>query len=270
MTIVNGGVTDAFLDCPAGPSPGSGILFLATWIDRKGIRDVVPVFSRLAREFPGLRITVAGWTPAEVVLADFPNDCHSAVRVIPQIRGDAALLAEYRSHAIYFAPSVFEGQLLTMLEAAAAGLAPVCTATCGMKDFIRSGENGLLAEVGDVAGLGDAVSRLVRNRNLTAQLGAQAQRDAREYTWNRSSEQFLAAVTAAATHLRTGGQRSHPGREHYFAGKERPRHDCTANVASHEPCSIVPQRPPSPPSPPEVARRSLPAACSCADTAGAL
>ena len=94
-----------------------------------------------------------------------------------------------------------------MLEAAAAGLAPVCTATCGMKDFIRSGENGLLAEVGDVAGLGDAVSRLVRNRNLTAQLGVQAQRDAREYTWNRSSEQFLAAVTAAATHLRTGGQR---------------------------------------------------------------
>jgi glycosyltransferase involved in cell wall biosynthesis len=197
VTLVNGGVSSTFLSCSNGASHRAGILFFATWIERKGIRDVVAVFSRLARSLPKFRITVAGCgTAAEAVLADFPEDCRSAIRVIPRIEGEDSLLEEYRSHSIFFAPSVFEGQLLTMLEAAAAGLVPVCTDTCGMKDFIRSGENGLLASVGDADGLFDAVIRLALNAELTARLAVAAQDDARHFTWKRSSEQFLSAVGA--------------------------------------------------------------------------
>lgn len=204
VSIVNGGVTDTFLKCPTGAAPGLGVIFLASWIDRKGIRDAAAVFSQLARQHPGMRITVAGCgKPSEAVLADLPEDCRGGVQIISQIRGDDALLAEYRKHAIYFAPSVFEGQLLTMLEAAAAGLTPVCTATCGMKDFIRHEENGLLVGVGDAVGLAKAVSRLLQEPELRVRLGQQAQRDARAYTWKRSAEQYLAGLVPAIS----GGRR---------------------------------------------------------------
>lgn len=209
VTIVNGGVSERFLACPLGPSPGSGILFFGTWIDRKGTRDLVQVFSHIAREFPGYRLTVAGCGIApEVVLAAFPPDCRQSIQVLPQVKGDEALLSLYRAHGIFFAPSVCEGQLLTMLEAAAAGLTLVCTSTGGMKDFVRPRENGLLATVGDVSGFTNAVAEVVRNPSLAASLGAQAQRDARKFTWKRSAMQFLTGVSTALQR-RKGRRKAH-------------------------------------------------------------
>jgi glycosyltransferase involved in cell wall biosynthesis len=67
-----------------------------------------------------------------------------------------------------------------------------------MKDFVRPGENGLLAPVGDARGLAEAVLRLVCDPALADRLGAQAQRDVRAYTWERSAHLLLGAYTAAA------------------------------------------------------------------------
>lgn len=209
ITVIHSAAGAPFLDCPDGPSSGLGVLFLASWLDRKGTIDAVPILTRVARECPGTPITVAGCgKAADAVLADFPPDCRAAIRVIPNINSDAALLTEYRKHSIYLLPSVFEGQPLTMFEAAAAGLALVSTATCGMKDFIRDGENGLLANVGDTVGLADAVLQLVRNPSLSARLGQQAQRDARLYTWKRSAEQYLKGIAAVVRQPRRPPYRS--------------------------------------------------------------
>jgi glycosyltransferase involved in cell wall biosynthesis len=168
-------------------------------LDRKGIRDAVTVLTAVAKTFPSVSVTIAGCgMPAETVLADFPVEIRSAIRVVPSIASETALIAEYRKHSIYFLPSVFEGQPLTMMEAAAAGLALVSTATCGMKDFIRDGENGLLADVGDAAALESAVVRLVRDPGFAARLGRQAQLDSRKYTWRHAADGVLQAVSSAA------------------------------------------------------------------------
>ncbi len=198
ITVIHSAAGGPFLQCPPGASPGAGVIFMASWLDRKGVPDAIPVLTRVIREFPGLPVTIAGCGASEeVVLAGFPLDCRASIRVVPRILTDDDLLHEYRRHAIYLLPSVFEGQPLTMLEAAASGLALVCTDTCGMKDFIRHGENGLLAAVGDQVGLGDAVTRLLRDPSLTARLGREAQFDAGEFTWERSADRYLAGVTSA-------------------------------------------------------------------------
>jgi glycosyltransferase involved in cell wall biosynthesis len=49
-------------------------------------------------------------------------------------------------------PSFYEGQPLSMIEAATQGLAIVTTNVCGMKDFLTHEVDGLLLPVGDCAG----------------------------------------------------------------------------------------------------------------------
>ncbi len=198
ITVTHSAVSDVFLRCPTGPSPGTGVIFLASWLDRKGIPDLIRILTRAIREVPGLPVTIAGCgVGVDKIITNFPADCRSNIRIVPQIRGDHALLAEYRRHAIFLLPSIFEGQPLSMLEAASAGLALICTNICGMKDFIRNGVNGITAEVGDTARLGDALIQLLADPILTARLSLQAQLDAREYTWMRSADRYLAGVAAA-------------------------------------------------------------------------
>ena len=50
----------------------------------------------------------------------------------------------FAANDVFLLPSLFEGTPLTLIEAMAAGLPVVTTATCGMLDTIRDGENGRL------------------------------------------------------------------------------------------------------------------------------
>jgi glycosyltransferase involved in cell wall biosynthesis len=203
ITIVNGGVSQAFLTAGPLPADARGVLFLASWIDRKGIREAVTAMTAVADRFPDLPLTVAGCGVGEgVVRAAFPPAVRGRVCVRPVIYGETDLLALYRRHAVFLTPSVFEGQLLTMLEGAAAGLAVVATDTCGMRDFLRHGVTGLKVPVGDAAALTAATLRLVAEPAAARRLGEAAQVDARQYTWKRSAEQFLTAAEAAIRHAR--------------------------------------------------------------------
>ena len=68
------------------------------------------------------------------------------------------------------------------------GLPVVTTATCGMKDVICNGENGLLVPIRSPQAIAEAVERLLQNADLRNKLGRAAQRDALErYTWDRVS-----------------------------------------------------------------------------------
>lgn len=66
------------------------------------------------------------------------------------------------------------------IEAGAARKPIVCTAVGGIPEIVRDGENGLLVERGDAAGLAAAVLRLVRDPLLRDRLGAAGRRQAEQ------------------------------------------------------------------------------------------
>jgi glycosyltransferase involved in cell wall biosynthesis len=118
VSLQPGGVGEAFFTEPAVER--HGVLFLGTWIERKGTREFVQGVSAVLADHPDLRVTVAGCgCPAERVLADFPEPVRERVRVIPSVVGDEPLAALYREHAVFAFPSTFEGLPLVLLEAAA-------------------------------------------------------------------------------------------------------------------------------------------------------
>jgi len=67
-----------------------------------------------------------------------------------------------------------EGLPCSVVESLAAGVPVVATAVDGTVEVVRSGDNGLLAEAGDVEGLARAVGRLLANPDLRRRMAAAA------------------------------------------------------------------------------------------------
>ncbi len=178
----------------------SGILFLGSWLPRKGILDLVPAVSAVMREHPALRFTAAGCgVDAAQVLSSFPTDLCPRIHVVPAIADNRILIELYRDHAILALPSYFEGQPLVMMEAAALGLAIVTTGICGMADFITDRENGLTVAVGNIAALTDRLNCLVGDAALARRLGESARRKVARFTWANAAQKILRAYEQAAT-----------------------------------------------------------------------
>ena len=159
------------------------LLFVGTWLDRKGVYYLGDAFGLLAKKIPGIRLTVAGCSaPLDIVKQYFPPACRDQLRVVPFIsREDIPAL--YAAHDIFVFPSLVEGMPLTLLEAMATGMPAVATNTSGMADVIEDEFNGLLVQTADAKSLAEAMERLCCSVELRKKLGLEAQRTVRRYTW---------------------------------------------------------------------------------------
>ncbi len=164
----------------------SRLLFAATWRKNKGIEDLIPAFISLAGCHPRLELAVLGaGVPQRTVHAAFPLALGPRVSCI-QTSNEAETAAAFASADIYLLPSLFEGTPLTLIEAMMSGMPIVTTDTCGMKDVIRDGKNGLLVPTRSPEAITAAVERLISDAALRARLGIAAQADAMEkYRWER-------------------------------------------------------------------------------------
>jgi glycosyltransferase involved in cell wall biosynthesis len=81
--------------------------------------------------------------------------------------------------------STWENFPHTVVEALAVGTPVLTTATGGVAEVVRDGENGLLVPVGDPGALGDAIRRFVGDEELRKRLRAAAAASVAEYTPDR-------------------------------------------------------------------------------------
>lgn len=174
------------LDAAAGdPRRGtrSTVLFVGTWIARKGTRTLIEAATRLHSQ--GIRprwlIAGSGLTAAEVLSA-WPVDLHDDVEVVPTFEpGSEGAL--YGRATVFVLPSFFEGQPLALLQAMAAALPVIATDTCGQKDMLIHGDNGLLFAPGDSDALSDQIARCLHDDGLRSKLGAAALKSVAGRRW---------------------------------------------------------------------------------------
>jgi glycosyltransferase involved in cell wall biosynthesis len=169
--------------------PCTKILFFGTWIERKGIRQVIEAFSGLARRHSHLQLGVLGaGIPTAHVLAGFPEELHSRITVHSPLShaGCAELLLDYD---IFLLPSFFEGNPLVLVEAMCTGIPVIAASNSGMRDVVRDGQNGLLVTSGNTGEIVSAVERLMADASLRQRLGRQGFVDATaRYTWRALAE----------------------------------------------------------------------------------
>lgn len=170
--------------------PARNLLYVGTWLDRKGIYYLADAFGNLARKCPEMRLTVAGSSVQETeVKSFFAVDVRDRVNVIPFVKREE-ILALYRAHDVFVFPSLVEGMPLTLLEAMATAMPVVTTNTCGMADVVEDGYNGLLVPPANAEQLASAVERLCESRGLRQRFGVAGQETMRRYTWEQVTLQL--------------------------------------------------------------------------------
>jgi L-malate glycosyltransferase len=91
-----------------------------------------------------------------------------------------------------------EGMGSVLLDALAFGLPIAATRAGGLPEVIVDGESGLLADVRDPAGLGDAIVRLLTNAGLRERLSANAAARANEFSVERMTDRTISVYESVA------------------------------------------------------------------------
>ncbi len=193
-----GGVSEQLFHLPRTGAVEPRFLFFGSWIERKGTVELSEAWRRLAESRPGVQITIACGDSADRAREDMPEV--PGVEIVSTFTRER-LPKLLSTHNVFVLPSWFEGMALSMLEAAAAGLACIVSAVCGSLDLFRPSDpkrdGALLIPPNDARALYAALLTLVDDSQLRATLGARARERAREFTWTDNARRSLDAYLGA-------------------------------------------------------------------------
>ena len=157
------------------------LLFIGSWMTRKGVDLLAPVMRELGEGF------VLHYTGGSAAERDKPRMPHNMID-IGRLRGDAAVAAAMQQVDALLFPSRSEGFGLVAAEAMACGLPVVATRNASLVEVIVDDETGVLCPPDDVAALAAAVRALAADEPRYERL----RKSAREWVVEHfSDEQML-------------------------------------------------------------------------------
>jgi glycosyltransferase involved in cell wall biosynthesis len=91
-------------------------------------------------------------------------------------------------------PSVREGWGLNVVEANALGTPCIAYDVAGLRDSVKNGESGLLAEAGNVEDLAEKIVRVLNSDSMRAGLSRNALEFSKGFSWDKTAKEFLDVV----------------------------------------------------------------------------
>lgn len=168
------------------------VLFNGSWIERKGIFTLIDAAKKLHEESIDIEYLIIGTGFDEAfVLNDWPEYLKQNVTVVPKFNSNEEV--DYLTKAsVIVLPSNFEGQPLSILQAMAAGKCCITTNSCGQKDFIKNGVNGLLFEKHDAVEFAGLIKSCYYNPDKIKEIGINAIDSIKDRTWVQTSNELVA------------------------------------------------------------------------------
>jgi glycosyltransferase involved in cell wall biosynthesis len=152
---------------------GQIAVYSGRFIACKAIDVLLNAWSTSVREYPGARLVLLGTGPLAGEMKALAGRLGLGETVL--FAGQVNNVADYLKAAdLFVLPSLQEGMPNTLLEAMACGLPAVATRIGGVVDIIRDGENGLLVDPCDAAGMAAAITRLLGDPELTRRISSSA------------------------------------------------------------------------------------------------
>jgi glycosyltransferase involved in cell wall biosynthesis len=149
------------------------VAFAGRLVPEKGVDLLLRAFSRVQRAVPEARLLIAGDGPqrtqAQKLAAtlQLSSAVHFLGHLAPQ-----DLEERFASAWVQVVPSRWAEPFgLVAAEAMMRGTAVVASRTGGLAEIVQDGRTGLLVSPGDVDGLGEAMVRLLTNRELAERMG---------------------------------------------------------------------------------------------------
>jgi glycosyltransferase involved in cell wall biosynthesis len=160
------------------PADGVIVTYTGRLLKGKGLETLIEAFGRAAGDDAALQLVLVGSGAGQALsiedaLRSSVADAGLDARV--RFTGPVDNVEDYlRASDVFALPSEFEGLGLSLVEAAASGLACIGARTGGIVDVIEHERSGLLIAPGGAAELAAALSRLATDRAARESLGAGA------------------------------------------------------------------------------------------------
>lgn len=147
---------------------------------QKGMHIGLKVFANLAGTFPAARLIIAGDGPEKEHLRALCGQLGIAGKVVfCGLVPNREMPLYYNSADIYLNPTLrIEGLAIVILEAMACGLPCVVSRIGGTASALEEGKSGFFTGPGDTEDLAAAISRLLLDPALRAEIGENARRRA--------------------------------------------------------------------------------------------
>jgi glycosyltransferase involved in cell wall biosynthesis len=160
----------------------------------------IEAFARFKAAVPGATLTIAGFGSEEQRLRELAasragDAIHFVGRVVPE---DMPALCG--QHDIFVNASVLDNQPVSILEAFAAGLAVVSTATGDIPFMSRQGELAVLVPPADAVALADGISTVWQRQDEARRRVALARAEVARYTWPAVRDQWAEIYSASGAH----------------------------------------------------------------------
>ena len=190
ITIIPNGVDVDRFAAPRTPRPISTVLTVANLRKEKAHEVLLAAAAKVLIRHPQLQFLVAGDGPRMAELRAMASALHlgNNLRFLGHREDIAALLAEAD---LFVLPSRSEAFPNGAIEAMAAGLPVIASATGGLLDLIDDGRTGVLVRPDDPMALANAIEALVQNPKEGAVMGAAARDEVtRRYSFDRMVRAF--------------------------------------------------------------------------------
>lgn len=187
---IDNGVEPEFLGLNLQSEPrGRDLLFLGSWLPRKGIKVLVEALRQLASEGVQPTLTLAGTGASdEEIRQQLPEPWRLQAEIIPHVSPND-LINVYRRHRILVLPSVAEGIPLVALEAMACGLCLIVTDVGGLPDVVDDGSTGWVVPMLNPTALATGLKRALDNPDEAQRLARNAYNKIQGYGWSRAADQ---------------------------------------------------------------------------------
>lgn len=201
------GVEDEFLTMVRRPSPRPTVIWIGTWIDRKGRSYLPDILSGLLALVPEAILHLVGTRASDAeVRSSFPRDVWSNLEVTAFT--DRAGVQAACAHAVAgLFTSYYEGFGKAVVEMMAVGLPLVSTPAGVARTLVKDGQTGFRFSPGDASGAARALARILLDPTLADQLGTAARRTASAYRWEFVGDAWVSLldeVLAARRHASHG------------------------------------------------------------------
>jgi glycosyltransferase involved in cell wall biosynthesis len=176
------------------PADARLIVFTGRLLRGKGIEVLVAAFRRIARDEPAARLLLVGSGRGQSLdVEDALRDQVEAAGLAPRVSfvGRVENVEDWlRASDVFAFPSFFEAMPLSVIEAAACGLACVASDVGGIADVIEDGEAGWLVAPGDEAGLAGALGAALEPASALARGRAARGVVEQRFDFERSAERY--------------------------------------------------------------------------------
>ena len=175
------------------------VLYVGRLDEEKGLPLLIEALAHVLLVEDKARLVIAGKGMLQEALQNRANELQIGGRVsfVGYVTGDA-LSGLYRAADVQVVPSLYEPFGMVALEGMVCGTPVVVTDTGGLSEIVQDGVTGLKVPPRDAYALGQAILRILGDRQLAERIGQAGQERVRvAYDWRDIARQTQAAYGAA-------------------------------------------------------------------------